>query len=57
MSLVATTRKLGLSFFEYVGERICETGIILFVAKHKKVSKKSCDRSFFGNLKKYLGKQ
>ena len=28
MSLVATTRKLGISFFEYVGDRISETGII-----------------------------
>lgn len=28
MSLVATTRKLGISFFEYVRDRICETGII-----------------------------
>lgn len=28
MSLVATTRKLGISFFEYVRDRISETGII-----------------------------
>ncbi|MGB5714089.1 MAG: hypothetical protein WBM44_24655 [Waterburya sp.] len=28
MSLVATTRKLGISFFEYVRDRICETGTI-----------------------------
>ena len=28
MSLVATTRKLGISFFEYVRDRIGETGII-----------------------------
>jgi regulator of replication initiation timing len=28
MSLVATTCKLGISFFEYVRDRICETGII-----------------------------
>ena len=28
MSLVATTRKLGISFFDYVRDRICETGII-----------------------------
>lgn len=28
MSLVATTRKSGISFFDYVGDRICETGTI-----------------------------
>ena len=28
MSLVATTRKLGISFFEYVRDRICETETI-----------------------------
>ncbi len=28
MSLVATTRKLGISFFDYVRDRICETGTI-----------------------------
>ncbi|MCC5604632.1 hypothetical protein [Nostoc favosum] len=28
MSLVATTRKLGISFFEYVRDRISETGRI-----------------------------
>jgi hypothetical protein len=28
MSLVATTRKLGISFFEYVKDRICQTETI-----------------------------
>ncbi|MGV2829381.1 hypothetical protein [Myxosarcina sp. GI1(2024)] len=28
MSLVATTRKLGISFFDYVRDRICKTGTI-----------------------------
>jgi len=32
MSLVATTRKLGISFFEYVHDRISEAGKIPSVA-------------------------
>ena len=32
MCLVATTRKLGISFFEYMSDRISETGIIPSVA-------------------------
>ena len=28
MSLVSTTRKLGISFFEYVGDRLKEKGTI-----------------------------
>ncbi|MEH2022919.1 hypothetical protein [Nostoc sp.] len=52
MSLVATTRKLGISFFEYVGERISETGIIPF-----SVQKEAAIAASFGNFKKYLGKR
>ncbi len=56
MSLVATTRKLGISFFEFVGERISETAIILYIAKHKS-TKKAAIAAFFGNFKKYLDKR
>jgi hypothetical protein len=40
MSLVATTRKLGISFFEYVRDRISQAGIILPLATiiHQKAS-------------------
>ena len=40
MSLVATTRKLGISFFEYVRDRLSQAGIILPLATiiHEKAS-------------------
>ncbi len=42
MSVVATTRKLGISFFEYVRDRISETGIIPSLANTVRLSSKQC---------------
>ncbi|MEH1765625.1 hypothetical protein [Nostoc sp.] len=52
MSLVVTTRKLGISFFEYVGERICKSGII-----SSSVQKEAAIAASFRTFKKYLDKQ
>lgn len=45
MSLVATTRKLGISFFEYVRDRISETGTIPSLAT---IIRKKCFLNPFG---------
>ncbi|MHC0064928.1 hypothetical protein ACWATR_18845 [Nostoc sp. UIC 10890] len=41
---------MGISFFEYVGERISDTGIIPLI-----VQKEAAIAASFGNLKKYCG--